>query len=349
MDDTDGSVRVAEQAQPAPQLQQEVPFDGLLQRTGYAEDHVSPTEVLQDAAVEYEDDDYWDVHSEDEMELVPEQSIVQGRRQELELMLQMHRDSVNDVSVRSYGAFLHPGTLDNYRPEQVANPLRNAKTARVFAHFIHATGPSLSIYERNLRNASAMFFESPAHPTQQSLWTYTLPMMALNHQGLLHAMLALASLHIANLQGASVTPSIKHYAYALKRVHHCVGHPQKRHRVTTLAAALLLGFYEVMTADHVKWSSHLLGAKQLFVEIDYAGMTKAWRRRKADEEAYERNFAYANPGVTMQQPRMHKEGANRGPDERLVSTIIGKELRYDEFGQVGRSGGKYLSESLVVV
>jgi hypothetical protein len=69
---------------------------------------------------------------------------------------------------------------------------------------------TLSIYERNPRNPASLF-EGPTPPSQQSLWTYILPLKALNHQGLLHAMLALASLHIARLQRASVTPSYKHY------------------------------------------------------------------------------------------------------------------------------------------
>ncbi|KAK7733459.1 hypothetical protein SLS57_000474 [Botryosphaeria dothidea] len=322
--------------QSTPSSRQAIPVTNELRQSGFSERHISPTEILQEAAVEYEDDDYYDVHSDDEMELLPaqEQALAYGQQRDFEVMMQIHRDSVNDLSVRHYGAFLYSGILDHYRAEWVANPLRNPKTARVFAHFIHATGPSLSIFERRVRNASAMFSEGPVHPSQQSLWTYTLPMMALNHQGLLHAMLALSSLHIAKLQGASVTPSFKHYAYALKRVHHAVGHPKKRHHVTTLAACLLLGFYEVMTADHVKWSSHLLGAKQLFVEIDYAGMTKQWRKKKAEEDAFERNFAYENPGVMMQQPRYLNKEASNLPDERVVSMLTGRQLRYDDFGRV---------------
>ncbi|KKY21787.1 putative c6 finger domain [Diplodia seriata] len=283
--------------QRTPTTQQAVPFQGGLQTSGFSAHHTSPTEALQEAAVEYEDDDYYDVHSDDEMELLPaqEQALAHGQQRDFELMMQIHQDSVNELNVRHYNTFLYSGILDHYRAEQVANPLRNPQTARVFAHFIHATGPSLSIFERRL-------------------------------------------------QRASVTPSFKHYAYALKRVHHAVGHPKKRHHVTTLAACLMLGLYEVMTADHVKWTSHLLGAKQLFVEIDYAGMTKAWRKKKAEEDAFERNFAYENPGLTMQQPRyLNKEPSNL-PDERVVSVLTGHQIRYDDFGKVfddqGKDGGK---------
>ncbi|OCL05185.1 hypothetical protein AOQ84DRAFT_323304, partial [Glonium stellatum] len=309
-------------------------FRGQLLTSGFSIDHVSPTQVLDEAAVEYEDDDYYDVNSDEEMEDAPDSALTTNR--DFGMILRIHQESTSELSIRRYDAFIYAGILDHYRAEWVANPLKNPKTARVFAHFIYATGPSLSIYERNPRNASAMFTEGPVPSSQQSLWTYTLPMMALNHQGLLHAMLALASLHIAKLQGASATPSFKHYAYALKRIHHCVGHSKKRHQVTTLAASLLLAFYEVMTADHLKWSSHLVGAKQLLVEIDYRGMTKQSKRMKAEQAAYEQMFPYQNPNMLMQQRQLSSgfKEVIMLPDEGLVSTLIGRKLRYDEAGRV---------------
>ena len=126
------------------------------------------------------------------------------------MILALHRENTSEWSMRRYDNFIYAGILDYYRAEWVASPLKNPKTARVFAHFISATGPTLSTFERHPRNTSALFDESPSPSSQQGLWTYTLPMMALNHQGLLHAMLALSSLHIAKLQQASITPSFKH-------------------------------------------------------------------------------------------------------------------------------------------
>lgn len=259
-----------------------------------------------------------------------------GHQPNISMMLALHRESISDLSMRRYDAFIYAGILDHYRAEWVANPLRNPQTARVFAHFVYATGPMISIFERNPRNSSAMFSESPIPNTQQSLWTYTLPMMALNHQGLLHAMLAIASLHIARLQGASTTPSYKHYAYALKRIHHCVGHPKKRHLVTTFAASLLLGYYEVVTADHLKWSSHLIGASQLVQEIDYVGMTKEYRRVEAERGGYDRQFAFENPDMLLNPRQLGSSSrdSSLAIDEELVGTLIGKKLRYDEFGRV---------------
>jgi hypothetical protein len=130
-----------------------------------------------------------------------------------------------------------------------------------------------------------MIFEGVAPAVQQSLWTYTLPLKALSNQGLLHAMLALASLQIAKLQGASLTPSYKHYAYSLKRLSRNLGHPKKRLSVSTLATSMLLAYYEVWTAEHVKWSTHLVGAAQLLTELDFRSLTREARRLKAAQNA----------------------------------------------------------------
>ena len=223
--------------------------------------------------------------------------------------------------------------MDHYRTERVANPLKNPKTAQVFAHFIFATAPSLSIFERQPRNSSAMFTETPVPDYQQGLWTYTLPMMALHHQGLLHAMLSLASLHIAKLQGAAITPSFKHYAYALKRIHQCVGRTNKRHLPTTLAATLLLGFYEVMTADHQKWCSHLMGASRLMTEIDYRGMARKARRVHVEHAAQDR-LTTLDADMTLQMNIPDVGLSASLLDEDLVSSLSGRRLVYDGMSNI---------------
>jgi Fungal specific transcription factor domain len=297
--------------------------------------YVNPTQMLDEAAVEYEDDDYYDVQSDEEVDVPPSQALVQAyeTQRDFGMILALHRESTSELTMRRYDTFIYAGILDYYRAEWVASPLKNPKTARVFAHFIFATGPTLSIFERHPRNSSAIFDESPSPSSMQGLWTYTLPMMALSHQGLLHAMLALSSLHIAKLQHASITPSFKHYAYSLKRLRHCLSHPKKRHLPTTLAATLLLGFYEVMTADHLKWSSHLLGAKQLLVEMDYHLMAKEARKLKVQAKQEDQfNFGLLD-GILAPTP-VSPQGDSSIIDENLVSTIVDRKVKYDEFGQV---------------
>ncbi|EUC43131.1 hypothetical protein COCMIDRAFT_101691 [Bipolaris oryzae ATCC 44560] len=306
------------------------------------EDHASPTQVLDEAAVEYEDDDYWDVHSDEDMidAETGEDENALLTSQEFSAIRRIHLENSNELGIRRYDAFLYDGLLSHYKPEYAASPLRNPKTARVFAHFIHVTAPTLSIFERNPRDPT-LIFEGATPPSQQGLWTYKLPLKALNHQGLLHAMLALASLHIARLQGASVTPSYKHYAYSLKRLVRSLSHPTKRLSMLTLANSLLLAWYEVWTAEHVKWGTHVVGAQQLITELDFRSLTREARRMQAAQTAMERQFPYQNPAMLIDQRQFDQKlkESSLMPDQNLVSTIVGNKVNYDDFGMIFEDDG----------
>ena len=143
----------------------------------------------------------------------------------------------DDHAMRSFCKHLdEPNLLATYRPSATSSGLMDLKTARIFRHFVTVTGPSLSIFERTPGNPYGLF-SSPSLPgSRRSLWSYTLPTLALRHPPLLHAMLAVASLHIAKLQGDTVVPSLKHYHMALRRVARYVSLPSKRVELGTLAA-----------------------------------------------------------------------------------------------------------------
>ena len=303
----------------------------------------------QSAAVEDPEDDYFDVDSDGDPEFGTCQKPhkFNDHTRDLGLMLAMSA-AQDDGGLRSYTAFLNePNVLATYRPTATASPLMDPQTARVFCHFVTSTGPSLSIYERHPTNPSVMFTGAPVPASQQALWTYTLPTLALNHQGLLHSMLALASLHIAKLQHTSPTPSLKHYHYALRRVARAVGLPSRRHEIATFAATLLLGFYEVMTAEHSKWNSHLAGARQLAMEIDFAGMTKRIKAMKQRSELNRKSQYYESLNGPGYPPYYngynHHEDLNleqdKDIDESLVSTIMGMTVRYGELGHVVDESG----------
>jgi hypothetical protein len=165
----------------------------------------------------------------------------------------------------------------------------------------------------------------------------TLPTLALQNPALLHAMLAIGSLHIAKLQNGPIAASLKHYAIGLRRVAKSVGIYSRRRQPATLAAAMLLAFYECWCADHQKWSNHLLGAKQLVREIDFAGMTryiknKTARRRQEEQQRYQQTqgqgVPYGLDDRTRFQPNVDEV------DENIVSMLMGKRLFYDRYGQI---------------
>ena len=286
------------------------------------------------------DDDYFDVESEEDNSVIRPQ-IDGTASHDLGPVIAMSA-SRHSGGIRSMTGFLNePNILTNYEPPYTVNPLMDPRTARVFCHFITATGPTLAVCERHPSNPPIIFSGVPVPKSQRALWTYTLPMKALKHQGLLHSMLALASLHISKLQGTSPMPSLKHYHYALKRVSKSLGNIKKKRDVATLAATLLLGYYEVTTAEHNKWNSHLSGARQLIMDIDFVGThRKVEVYRNQQESRLNQHQTYdGNGGVygIFYPPAFPDDVPSkyeRQLDENLVSTLWGRQLRYNQYGQI---------------
>ena len=291
---------------------------------------------------EPEDDDYFDVES-DEEDLISNPYITGTTSYDLGAMVAITADQ-GQGRIRSMTNFLNePNILATYFPSYAASPLRDPQTARVFCHFITATAPTLSVCERHPSNPALIFSGKPVPWSQRALWSYTLPMRALTHQGLLHAMLALASLHIATLQQTSTTPSLKHYHYALRRVAKALGNQKKRRDVATLAATQLLGFYEVTTAEHNKWNSHLAGARELIMDIDFARMIKRIEAHRQQQEEAEARLKYEMQyGLANAYWHEYARGAlddfpsriDRQLDETLINTLMGRVTRYDQHGRI---------------
>lgn len=293
-----------------------------------------PQTQTQVVYVEDEAEDYYDVESDDD---VADQTQAEGFNQ---LSLIMASANHDDSRLRSFTTHLNePNVLASYYPSLGSSPLNNPKTARIFAHFLHSTGPSLSIFERHPMDSSIVLGD-PVSPAQQGLWTYTLPLKALEHPALMQAILAVSSLHIAYLQGAPTTVSLKHYHFALKRIGRAVGLPLRRKQIGTLAATELLAYYEVISADHSKWNSHVAGAAQLIKEIDFARTTRDLRahRRRVNEQRRQSGWTstsmyYPAFGGDMNEddPFAEKEDSVEGA---FIGSLLGRGVNYDQFGLV---------------
>lgn len=273
------------------------------------------------------ENDYYDVDSDDEQQDVTEE---EGYNQMNLIMASAHQDVM-----RSYNTYLNePNILATYRPSMGSSPLNNPKTARIWVHFMHATAPAISIMERH--NASPTpFFGGPVPASQQGLWSYIMPLKSLEHPALLQSILAISSLHIARLQQSHFTITFKHYEYALRKVSKAVGLPVRRKQVATLAATLLLAFYEVTAADHTKWDRHVAGAAQLLKEIDFAGMTRdlrAYRRTiRSQKSAWAGYDPFSSYSYAEDDPFAEKESE---VDANIVSRLIGRPIDYDQIGRV---------------
>ncbi|KAI5275169.1 hypothetical protein E4T47_01953 [Aureobasidium subglaciale] len=301
--------------------------------------------VLDEAAIEVHDEDYYDVDTEDEMYDMDndfEAQNIHGSKARSYNQARYGLDAAR-MDARSFDTFVFSGAMDSYRPEHVANPLKNPATARVFAHFMSETAAILTTSARQIWRLNPTSSDSKTMPmVRKCIWTHTLPMAALHHQGLLQSMLAISSLQIAKIQGASETPSLKHYAYALKRIHNCVGNPKKRLTVPVFAASLLLGYYECMAANHANWQSHLNGARQLVVEMDFAGMTKTFKQMKAvkarQDQQMPRFSATGMPQVSPDQsPQDLLLDQMYEADENIVGGICGTGVSYDRYGHIGEA------------
>ena len=162
-----------------------------------------------------------------------------------------------------------------------------------------------------------------------------LPKRALQNHALLHAMLAMSSLHIAKLQDQPTWISLKHYHYAIRKLAKNVSIPGRRKQLDTLATTLLLGFYEVMSADHSKWCDHLLGSHQLIKNINFAGMTKHLKQRKM-QEARQKAMSLANASednFDLDGEDVDQDLADE-VDDNIVSLLMGKKVDYAEMGEV---------------
>ncbi|KAB8303416.1 hypothetical protein EYC80_004843 [Monilinia laxa] len=248
------------------------------------------------------------------------------------------RQNAQDQSLRSFTSWIdRADMLSAYNPSLRSSPLNDSMTARIFCHFINVTGPSISMFERNPANPSLIFQGRSVPSSQQHIWTYTFPMLALKNEALLHAILALASLHIAKLQSTHITASLKHYAIALRRIAKSVSIPGHREQPATLAANMLLSFYECWCADHQKWTNHLLGTRTLVRDIDFTGMThhlKIMRAKLRNEDRARHREEQLHMGATFIEDKRKFSASLEDVDENIVGVLMGRRLRYDEYGHI---------------
>lgn len=236
-----------------------------------------------------------------------------------------------DQESQSYATFVsYNNLLATYRPSPFASPLLDPEAAQIFTHFITTVGAMMSVFEGSPPIPSLITPGHPVPPESKNLWTYTIPSLALEHPALMHAILATSSFHLSKMTGQSPMASFRHYHYALRRIRKSVSLPHRRDQIGTLAATLILGYYEVMGADHSKWCSHVAGGSQLIQETNFARLTKCIRDARARakrEQAYMMEQGF--PG-NLSIPLKNEV------DEGLVSVIMGRPVDYDDFRHVSR-------------
>lgn len=151
----------------------------------------------------------------------------------------------------------------------------------------------------------------------------------------MQAMLALGSLQIAKRQGLPPTAAMKHYHLSLRRVAKNYQSPIRRTQPATLAATLLLGFYEVWNSDHEKWCKHMWGARAIIRELPLGQMTRditALERKKRHQHL---NLGSDHQCDAFCQPQ--HDISEHDPDwldVNLIAQITGKRVKFGDTGYV---------------
>ncbi|KAK1755753.1 fungal transcriptional regulatory-like protein [Echria macrotheca] len=313
---------------------QDEPSGSALPKAWEGVEHKQPQE---------QEDGYWQSDDEASMadsdeEAIPDTHIAHLESNELGIQVARRLETslgLNGTQLRTFSNPAAGNILATYIPSSANSPLNDAQTAAIFWYFVNTTGPSMSLYERHPLDPSPVFQGGPIPRARRHIWTYIFPIIAFSHPALMQAMLALGSLQMAKCQGLPPTAAMKHYHLSLRRIAKNYQSPIKRTQPATLAATLLLGFYEVWNSDHEKWCRHMWGARAIIRELPLRRMTREIlalkrekRKRELDHECDGSCFAL-HSGLEASLDEL---------DLSLVSQITGQHVDYGESGHILNEG-----------
>ncbi|KAK1594372.1 uncharacterized protein LY79DRAFT_668659 [Colletotrichum navitas] len=234
--------------------------------------------------------------------------------------------------MRTFSSFADEAILTSYIPTPNHSPLNDERTAALFWHFINVTGPSMSLYERHPFDHSKLANNYSVPKAGHNIWTYTFPIISFTHPALLQAMLALGALQIAKLQKVPPMAAMKHYHLAIRRIAKNLRSPKRRTQPATLAASLLLGYFEVWNSDHTKWCNHLFGSRLLIREVPFRQMTKnILPLKRARRALFQENQSQQPDPFFMGHDNTHMMSHDLDDlDLGLLSRITNQHVSYED-------------------
>ncbi|KAM7212329.1 fungal transcriptional regulatory-like protein [Rhypophila decipiens] len=283
------------------------------------------------------DDDASMAESEDEA--AQERNLAHLEQNDLGIQVVQHLGAppnTDGTSMRTFAGNINQNTIETYIPSSTSSPLNDPQTAAVFWHFVNVTGRIMSLYERNPVDPGPMFQGRPIPRARQNIWTYVFPITSFSHPALMQGMLALGSLQIAKRQGLPPTAAMKHYHLSLRRIAKNYQSHIKRTQPATLAATLLLGFYEVWNSDHEKWCKHMWGARAILREVPLQQMTRdiiALERKKRQQQLLNLGSDHQCDAFCQSIHEVPEHDPD-WLDLSLISQISGKSATYSDAGYV---------------
>lgn len=133
---------------------------------------------------------------------------------------------------------------------------------------------------------------------------------------------------MAVLKGDVPTASWLHYGLCTRRSSRNYRSAKRRAEPASLAATLLLGFYEVWSSNHEKWCTHMLGARQLIRETPFREMSRQILRI---HQRRRQNFAANSAQNHYASFLPHMSNSNHeiaDIDLGLVSRLSGKPVNF---------------------
>lgn len=212
--------------------------------------------------------------------------------------------------------------------------LRDPTLMSLFRQFVRITGPFISMYER--QQTVQVEIEQICPPNQAigpSLWTRTIPLLSEGHPALMHAVLALAGLQTANLRGIKPVIALQHYGIAIRRLHRTLADQSRVGRPSTIAASLLLAYFDVWQADHASWGAHLFGASIPFYYLDLKNMSRRCLAAKRMRQRLMEDQESRNIGAFFPTSSPASGFANDGQYIKfdLLKTITGFPMKAEDY------------------
>lgn len=150
----------------------------------------------------------------------------------------------------------------------------------------------------------------------------------MKHPALLHAILAIGSLQMAECKGQNAAVSMLHYHLSIRRNARNYRDPDRLVQPATLAAVLLLGFYEVWSTNHEKWCSHMIGAVAIIHQTKFREMSR--RLWEIHRQRYQEWLEFQSQGsfapFMLHSGRSNYELAEIDLD--LIQNLTGKPIAF---------------------
>lgn len=147
----------------------------------------------------------------------------------------------------------HAGPAAAYTVRPTEMPFADPQRRHLLRHYLQFTAPMLSIFEIDRPDSDAMFLERSDKRPRRNFWTFFVPSIAMLSPPLAYAICALASLQYEKQTDQVSGKSSEYYHEAIARLSNAIGLAHRRSEVSLLIATLLLGYYEVMSAEHKNW------------------------------------------------------------------------------------------------